>query len=311
MALAVSAAAPIPVATVAPGPAASPQLPAGVQLDPAAQLGLAAQSPPRAEPAGTGSGVPLELPDEFRRSLDDAVAEGRADARAFARDHSRDERGMVVDWALLRMTWPPKTDDVELAWLHRVAKTRTDAGVERARWWSRHGMGDEWVRLLDDYARRAGPEQARSARKLLNDVLMVTNTITQTAKAASARRRPFDVDPSLPLAVERPGNNPSYPSGHTSAAIAASLVLSHLMPDRREEFLGMAREASWARLYSGVHFPSDVFAGAKLASTIATHLARTSGTTPITGTASLNPGVAGGRRRLPGAVVLSGRPLVA
>lgn len=323
MAPAIPAALPIPHATVSPGPAASPQAVASALTAPmpgadpawlpAASLAATAAAPVAnsAATGGTGSGAPLELPDEFRRRLGHAIAEGRADARIFAREHPRHERGMVVDWALLRMAWPPKTDAPELAYLHRIATTRTDAGVERARWWSSHGMTDEWERLLGDYARRAGPRQAAEARKLLRDVLMVTNTITQTAKAAAARERPFAVDPTLPLAVDRPGNSPSYPSGHTSAAIAACLVLAHLMPDRRDEFLDLAREASWARVYSGVHFPSDVFAGAKLAATVATHMARTSGTTPITGTASLNPGVAGGRRRLPGAVMLSGRPLVA
>lgn len=253
--------------------------------------------------------TPLAVPDSFRGQLDAAMREGTADADAFRREHGPAERWMVPDWALLRMKWPPKTDEPELAVLHQIAKTRTSEGIAAARYWSSHGLTEEWEGLLDGYARRVGPRQARSARKLLHDTLMMTNSVTQTAKAGAARKRPFAVDPTLPLAVDKPGNNPSYPSGHTSAAVAACLVLAHLMPDRAQEFMGMAREASWARVYSGVHFPSDVMAGAKLATTIATHLIRTSGTTPAMGTASVNPGIAGTRRELPNAARLAGTPI--
>lgn len=246
-----------PTAAIAPAPAA-------------------AASPPTA-----ATTTPLDVPADFRAQLATAVREGVADATAYARGRPRSERDGVVDWALLRMKFPPRSDEAELQQLHRIASARTDAGVARARFWSEHGLTEEWERLLEDYARRAGPVQAQRARKLLGDALMMVNTITQTAKASNLRQRPFAVDPSLPLAVDKPGNNPSYPSGHTSAAFAACTVLAHLMPDRAQEFMAMASEASWARVYSGVHFPSDVMAGAKLATTVATHLARTSGAAPI------------------------------
>jgi hypothetical protein len=312
-----------PLATVLPAPAASSeQLGAAraAALAPdstsAAAVGAILPAPVAAQPAAAGAppGSPLEVPREFLGRLAEAVGKGRADARAFAGEHTRNERWMIVDWALLNLPWPPKTDTEELAYLHDVARTRTDDGVARARFWADHGMTDEWERKLDDYARRAGPVQAKRARKLLHDVLMRMNPITQTAKSSSARARPFAVDPTLPLAVDRPGNNPSYPSGHTSAAYAACTVLAHLMPDRAQEFMSLAREASWARVYAGVHFPSDVLAGARLATTVASYLAETSGVRQVRGTAPApNPGVAGGRARraLPGAVALGGAPIVA
>ncbi len=303
------------MATVQPAPAAAPAdvqtAFVGALANPlAAGLAPPAPAPTGAASAGAIEGEQLVVPQEFLDKLATAVAEGRTDAKAFAAQHTPSERWMVPDWALLKMAFAPKGDTEELAYLHKVADGRTDAGVERARYWSKHGLTDEWIAMLDDYIKKAGPAQARAATKLLHDTLMMVNNVTQTAKSANLRKRPFAVDETLKLAVDKPGNNPSYPSGHASAAFAAGLVLSHLMPDRAAEFMGMAQEASWARVYAGVHFPSDVLAGAKLATTVATHLIATSQARPVKGTApSVNPGVAGGRKRLEGAFQLAGQPL--
>jgi hypothetical protein len=267
---------------------------------------------------------PIVVPADFRARLDAARSEGVADAQTFASEHTPAERWMVPDWALMREAYAPSSDAEDLAYLRKLVKTRTPAGVARAQYWAKHGLDGEWERLLEQYTLRASPEQALAAKKLLHDALSMTNAITQTAKGANLRKRPFVVDPKLPLAVEKPGNNPSYPSGHTSAAFAAALVLAHLMPDRAEEFLGLAQEASFSRVYAGVHFPTDVIAGAKLATTVVTYLNATSGTTPLNGTAGRNTGVVGphvvtgtaamtaiaGAAPLPGAVVLEGPPLL-
>ncbi|MCW2926806.1 MAG: phosphatase family protein [Thermoleophilia bacterium] len=305
---------PLPTGLVQSSPAASPQAVqaamATAGLAPAA--GLAA-APTVAGAAPDGKPAAFDVPREFLDKLEAAVSEGTKDALTFAAEHTPAERWMVANWALLRMVWPPKDDAEDLAYLHGVAKTRTPAGVDAARYWSKHGLTDEWEAMLKQYTAKAGPAQARAATKLLHDALAMVNSVTQTAKAGAARKRPFVVDPSLPLAVDKPGNNPSYPSGHTSAAYAACMVLAHLMPDRAAEFMGIARDASWARVYAGVHFPTDVLAGAKLATTVTSYLIRTSQAQPIKGTVdpSVNPGVAGGRRALDGAAVLAGTPIAA
>lgn len=299
----ISPAGPILPALVQPAPAIEPVHPGE---GPAPSAGLAAA------PAGAAGGPPsrLEVPAEFLARLSKAVEAGVADADEFASEHTPSERWMVPDWALMRMKFPPRSDEEELKFLHQVARTRTPEGVAAARYWSEHGLTDEWEKLLESYTRRVGPAQARAASKLLHDALSMTYSPTQIAKGTNARRRPFAVDPSLPLAVPKPGNNPSYPSGHASAAFAAGMVLSYLMPDRRAEFMGIANEASWARVYSGVHFPSDVLAGVQLAATVTSYLTRNSMARPQKGTAPAggNTGVAGGRP-LPGAVALTGTPI--
>ncbi|MCW2956358.1 MAG: phosphatase family protein [Thermoleophilia bacterium] len=234
----------------------------------------------------------LAVPGEFVERLEAAQAAGIADASKFARLHGPGDWQLIADWAIRRLPFAPKSDASDLAELHSVARTRTPEGIERARFWASHGLDEEWEQLLSQYTSRVGPRQAKAARKLLEDAFLLTNTATQISKSSNARQRPFVVDPTLELVVDRPGNNPSYPSGHTSAAFAAGLVLSKLMPDRTAEFMGLAQEASWARVYSGVHFPSDVVAGVQLASTVVGYLTRISGVQPRSGTSPAGKAIA-------------------
>ena len=223
--------------------------------------------------------TPLQVPQPFAGSFDTAITEGIADAAIFAGEHRPSERWAVPGWALLKMKWPPKgkEEQEELAFLRQVATQRTADQNETAKFYSDHGITDAWEVYLAEYVKTVGPRQARAATKLLHDAMNMVNEITQTAKAAAGRKRPFVVDPTMPLLLEKPGESPSYPSGHTSAAVAAAMVLGYLMPGRRDEFASIARQASWARIYGGVHFPSDVVAGAKLAATVTSYLCQVSG----------------------------------
>lgn len=216
--------------------------------------------------------APLAVPNDILSMLRSAVSDGVKEARDFQKSHPVSERWLIAGFALTKVGWPPRSDEKDLARLHELAKGRTPEQNASAIWWSDHGLGDSWTEQLKQYRAKAGPTQAKAAEKLLNDTLQIVNQATQISKASNARTRPFIVDPSLGLIVEKPGNNPSFPSGHTSAAFAAALVLSYLMPERQREFMSMAEQAAFARVYSGVHFPTDIEAGAKLATTIAAYM---------------------------------------
>lgn len=87
--------------------------------------------------------------------------------------------------------------------------------------------------------------------------------VTQSVKRMVDRQRPFEKYSFIVKRDDESGGL-SFPSGHTSAAFctATSVALRY----RKWYFVvpayTFATSVAWARMYQGVHYPSDVFAGA-------------------------------------------------
>ena len=94
--------------------------------------------------------------------------------------------------------------------------------------------------------------------------LLCTNVVL---KHLVARPRPWlDVAGLIPLIAEHDPN--SFPSGHTTAAFAAGMVWAGALPWNRVRPLAvvLAVFMGLSRLYVGVHYPTDVIAGALVGS---------------------------------------------
>ena len=109
-------------------------------------------------------------------------------------------------------------------------------------------------------------EQQPAARRYR--VLAVLNMAMQDALVAAWRiklqywsERPItsirrELDSSFePLLVTPPF--PGYVSGHSTVSAAAAGVLSHFLPQQKNRWHALAREAAVSRLYGGIHFASD------------------------------------------------------
>lgn len=84
-----------------------------------------------------------------------------------------------------------------------------------------------------------------------------------TLKQMVARIRPWHTVDGLVFLVNEADPN-SFPSGHTCAAFAVAGIWFRALPKRWMRITGivMAVLMGLSRLYVGVHFPSDVLAGA-------------------------------------------------
>jgi membrane-associated phospholipid phosphatase len=79
--------------------------------------------------------------------------------------------------------------------------------------------------------------------------------------------RPVQLDPTTKTLFTTP-NHPSYPSAHACVSGANAGVLAYLFPQDAAFFQAEATEAAESRLWSGIHFRSDLNAGLALAQAV-------------------------------------------
>jgi membrane-associated phospholipid phosphatase len=76
--------------------------------------------------------------------------------------------------------------------------------------------------------------------------------------------RPFQLDATTKTLFTTP-NHPSYPSAHACVSGGNAGALSYLFPQDAASFQAQATEAAESRIWSGIHFRSDINAGLALA----------------------------------------------
>jgi undecaprenyl-diphosphatase len=84
-------------------------------------------------------------------------------------------------------------------------------------------------------------------------------------KRVTGRRRPCAIEPSC-WAKLLPPDQFSFPSGHTITAFAVTLPMMHFYPELTAGLLFCACSIALSRILLGLHFLSDVLAGALIGS---------------------------------------------
>nr|WP_314276427.1 phosphatase PAP2 family protein [uncultured Peptostreptococcus sp.] len=105
------------------------------------------------------------------------------------------------------------------------------------------------------------PKKTRNIGLVIIIALVLNGIICNIIlKPMVGRIRPFDVNTSIKLLINKPSDF-SFPSGHTSASFVAASVLFFRKSKLFVPSLILGILIGFSRLYLYVHYPSDVLAG--------------------------------------------------
>jgi len=161
---------------------------------------------------------------------------------------------------------PPRpgsdTDQADLKVLREWQAKRTTAECSRTRAEARGDFGSLFGNV-SPFSKPLPPEVAAFFKRVHGDLDYAVGTV----KERYQRPRPFLRGQGFEPCIDIIGGY-AYPSGHAANARLFALILSELVPERRAEFMARADEAALDRVIGGVHYPSDIEAGKRLAEEI-------------------------------------------
>lgn len=106
----------------------------------------------------------------------------------------------------------------------------------------------------------------RKILRLLVLLYAIQSAAVYVPKFLVQRQRPFLFLEVTSKLSKGPGEilDPSFPSAHATFSFMIAVLLSNWFPRYRILFFIVAAFIGWTRIYLGVHYPTDVIAGALL-----------------------------------------------
>lgn len=163
--------------------------------------------------------------------------------------------------------YPEKGSHEELqdfAAMMKFQLTRTKADCDSA-------AGFESISLENLFAGQNGPLTKSEARRVTPRLALVMGEggiNSLHAKRIYKRPRPYIRNPLIIPCIKKESSY-AYPSGHTTHARLLARALSEIFPERAESLMKRADDIALSRIIGGVHHPSDIIAGKKLADALA------------------------------------------
>jgi len=129
-----------------------------------------------------------------------------------------------------------------------------------------------WTDLLSkkifEYKLDNNPPRAARTYAVFDTAYYDSGVACWDAKFTYWAIRPFQLDPEFKPLVTTP-NHPAYPSAHSCLSATATEVLSYFFPADTQTFQALLFQIAESRIAAGIHFRSDIVAGAQVGQSVA------------------------------------------
>ena len=139
-----------------------------------------------------------------------------------------------------------------------------------------------WFLVATTLAVFGGPTGRRAAKAGVAAIGAASLVVNQPMKLAGNRTRPDREHHEVPEArwVPMPTST-SFPSGHSASALAFAVAVGDVVPALRMPLRAAAVTVAFSRVYTGVHYPSDVLAGATVGAVLGRLASRVARSEPV------------------------------
>ncbi len=157
-----------------------------------------------------------------------------------------------------------QVNHVDQALVRQVAElphTRVDVGLKRLSTAADHGK--LWFVVAAILASGKGPTR-RAAVRGVGSIAFASLSANLVAKNLFPRRRPAAELLPLHRRFEKRPTSSSFPSGHAASAVAFTTAVAMESPRTAIALAPLAGAVAYSRVHTGVHWPSDIAAGAAI-----------------------------------------------
>ncbi|MFC7217554.1 bifunctional phosphatase PAP2/diacylglycerol kinase family protein [Streptomyces polyrhachis] len=149
----------------------------------------------------------------------------------------------------------------EIALRHWPAAERVLPRMSRS---ANHGL--LWFAAAGAMAALGGRPARRAAVRGVTSLAIASATVNTVVKRAARRKRPLLDAVPVVRRLRRQPITTSFPSGHAASAAAFAVGVALESPRWGAAVAPVAWSVAFSRIYTGVHYPSDVLAGLALGS---------------------------------------------